>query len=348
VFSRQGLGELLKMLKNREKNRASVQIVLADNDSYMRQGLRNAFASEGYQNVRTIGKISMLKDVLNAAMPDLLIVDVGTPDGDAIALIKEIRAGKVGKNPFLPVILATWDSNPEIIGQAAQSGVDLIVTKPLSPAQLFTRIDNLVRDRKPFIATNRYFGPERRSKERQGSIRQFDVPNTLKDKLEGRSVDPVALGEQCGALMDEMQNSRLETTAVILAEKVEEVCTACEKGEALKNIDRALATISRTADDIRRVGKGDITALSASLVRIAGPLLRGDQEIGEQEVELMRPLSQSILLAARPNSDDPAVMAEISKAVARFAPKRKEPAQEPRTAPQARKMQAGAMQAQMA
>lgn len=315
------------MLKNWEKNRASVQILLADNDSYMRQGLRNAFASEGYQNVRTVGKIPMLKELLNAMTPDLLIVDVGTPDGDAIGLVRELRAGKVGKNPFLPVILATWASNPEVIGRAAESGVDLILAKPLSPAQLFSRIDSLVKDRKPFIATNRYFGPERRGKERQGDIRHFEVPNTLKDKLEGRPVDPAALNEQVDALMQEMQESRLETSAMMLAEKVEKVCTACENGESLKDIGNALAMISRTADDIRRLGTGDITALCASLVRIAGPLLRGAQEIGEKEIEILRPLSQSILLAARPNADDPMVMAEISKAVARFAPNKKRPAQ---------------------
>ena len=311
------------MLRNREKYRATVKILLADNDSYMRQGLRNAFASEGFQNVRTVGKISTLREILLATLPDLLIVDVGTPDGDAVDLVKDIRNGKLGKNPFMPVIFATWDFDPAVIGRAANSGVDLILMKPLAPAQLFARVESLISDRKPFIATNRYIGPERRTKDRQGSIRHFEVPNTLKDKLEGKPVDPAALSEQVDALMREMQNSRLETTATILAEKVEQVCVTYENGQPLDGIGDTLALISRTADDIRRLGKGDIKVLSASLVRIAGPLLRGKQDIGAREVELLRPLAQSILLAAKPNSDDPAVMAEISRAVARFAPKKR-------------------------
>ena len=52
------------MLMNVEKNRASVKIVLADSDSYMRQGLRNAFATEGYQDFQTVGRISLLRDLL--------------------------------------------------------------------------------------------------------------------------------------------------------------------------------------------------------------------------------------------------------------------------------------------
>jgi len=323
------------MLRNLEKNRANVKILLADNDSYMRQGLRNAFGSEGYQNVRTVGKISTLREILMSSLPDLLIIDIDTPDGDAVETVTDIRSGKIGKNPFMPIIFATWDSDPVAINRAVQSGVDLILAKPLAPAQLFKRIESLITDRKPFIATNRYFGPERRPKDRQGDIPHFEVPNTLKDKMEGRPVDPTALAETVGALMHQMQTSRLETSAMLLHAKVEEVCKAHENDMPLKDIGEAIAMISRTADDIRRLGKGDITKLSASLVRIAGPLLRGEQDIGEQEIELLRPLSQSILLASKPHGDDPTIMAEISKAVSRFAPK-KRPAPAPVSAASAK------------
>ena len=85
------------MLMNVERNRASVKIVLADSDSYMRQGLRNAFATEGYQDFRTVGRLSLLRDLLASAPADLLILDVDTPDGDAVEVAREIRAGKLGK-----------------------------------------------------------------------------------------------------------------------------------------------------------------------------------------------------------------------------------------------------------
>jgi len=310
------------MLMNVEKNRASVKIVLADSDSYMRQGLRNAFATEGYQDFRTVGRISLLRELLASTPADLLILDVDAPDGDAIALVRDIRAGKIGRNPFLPIIIATWDADPGKIGRAAHAGVDTILAKPLSPAQLFSRIEALVHGRKPFIATNTYFGPERRSRERQGCIKHFDVPNTLKDKIEGRPVDPAALASEVSALMQEMEKSRLENSAALLVEKVAEVCDAYETGGSRKGLGSALVTISRMAEDIRRYGKGEIAKLSASLVRIAGPLLRGDRELGGREVELLRPLSRSILLAAQPYTDDPGVAAEIASAVARFSPQR--------------------------
>jgi DNA-binding response OmpR family regulator len=317
------LGELLTMMTmNVEKNRASVKIVLADSDSYMRQGLRNAFATEGYQDFRTVGRVTLLRELLASTPTDLLILDVDAPDGDAIGLVRDIRAGKLGRNPFLPIIMATWDADPGKIGRAAHAGVDAILAKPLAPAHLFSRIDFLVNSRKPFIATNTYFGPERRTRERQGCIRHFEVPNTLKDKIEGRPVDPAALDNQVGALMQEMEKSRLETSAALLVEKVAEVCDAYETGTRRKGLGNALVMINRMAEDIRHYGKGEITKLSASLVGVASPLLRGDRELGGREVELLRPLSRSILLAAQPYTDDPGVAAEIARAVARFSPQK--------------------------
>lgn len=313
------------MLMNMVKNRANVKIVLADGNSYMRQGFRNALTSEGYQDVRTAGRLSTLKDLLAGALPDLLFLDADTPDGDAVALVRDIRAGKLGQNPFMPIVLAVGYADPGLIERVADSGVDLILAKPIAPVQLFARIESLVNNRKPFIATSRYFGPERRDKPRQGAVRQFEVPNTLKDKLEGRPVDPVALSEKAGALLEEMQESRLETSAAILVEKVEEMRAAYDAGSPPRAIGDALVVISRMARDIHRLGDGDVAKLCAVLVRVAGPLLRGDHDLGEKDIELLRPLSQSILLAARADDAEPAVMKEISRMLARYAPNKREP-----------------------
>ena len=50
---------------------------------------------------------SMVRDIVTASLVDLLILDVDTPDGDAVALVSEIRNSRVGRNPFLPIIFVT-------------------------------------------------------------------------------------------------------------------------------------------------------------------------------------------------------------------------------------------------
>jgi DNA-binding response OmpR family regulator len=304
------------------KNRANAKIVLADNDPVMRHGLRNALGTAGFKDVRAVGRLAMVRDIVNASLVDLLILDVDTPDGDAIALVSEIRNSRSGRNPFLPIIFVTWDTDPATISRAANSGVDFILMKPLSPTQLFTRIKSLVSDRKPFVATPGYIGPERREKERWGNTRHFDVPNTLRDKLDGKPVDPAAMSNQIEMVMREMISSRLELSATKLTGSVAALCGTYQQQRTLAGTEAVFASIIATASEIQALGKGDVTRLSASLIRIAATMRQNLAEVDPKEIELLQPLTQSILLAANPNLQKHAVMDEISEAVSRFAPKK--------------------------
>lgn len=311
------------MLRSSEKNRGSVKILLADSHSYMRQGLRNALAHEGYRDVRAVGRLTTLREMIAASAADLLILDVDTPDGDAIALVTDIRNNRLGRNPFMPIILVTWDSDPAAINRAAGSGVDFILMKPLSPAVLFTRIESLVTQRKPFIAIAGYIGPERREKERWGDTRHFEVPNTLRDKLDGKPVDHAAMSDHIGSLMREMNSTRVQLAAGKLAATVEQICIVYEREAALAGTEGALSTIASMAKEIGTLGGGDLTKLCHSMLKVVGTVRRNLEEVDHKEIELLRPLAQSILLAASPHLEEAEVTEEISRAVERFAPKKR-------------------------
>jgi DNA-binding response OmpR family regulator len=301
-----------------------VKILLADSHSYMRQGLRNALAHEGYRDVRAVGRLTTLREMIAASPADLLILDVDTPDGDAIDVVIDIRNNRLGRNPFMPIIFVTWDSDPTAINRAAASGVDFILMKPLSPAVLFTRIESLVTQRKPFIAIAGYIGPERREKERWGDTRHFEVPNTLRDKLDGKPVDHAAMSDHIGSLMREMNSTRVQLAARKLAATVEQVCIVYERERALAGTEGALSTIASMAKEIGTLGGGgDLIKLCHSLLKVVGTVRRNLAEVDHKEIELLRPLAQSILLAASPHLDKAEVTEEISRAVERFAPKKR-------------------------
>ena len=303
------------------KYRASVKIVLADRDSYMRQGLRNALVSEEYRDVRTIGRISVLRETIEAFPLDLVIVDAEMPGGDPVELISDIRKGKLGKNPFLPVILVTAQPDPAVVDKAARSGADFVLVKPFSPAQLFKRIERLVSERKPFVATGEYIGPDRRNSDQNGAVRQYAVPNTLKEKLEGKSVDPDVLAKSVAHVVSQMNSGRVEQAALQLASSVEKVCVAVADRIDRIEFERRVALMLRTAKSTRATATGSIATLCTSLISIAEAIYEAPAGINAKEIELLRPLSQSILLAANPDLNEPAVMEGMSSAVARFAPK---------------------------
>lgn len=311
--------------------RATVKVVMADGDTYMCQGLRNALTNEGYRDVRTVSRLTALRDVLVAAMVDLLVLAVDLADGDAIALVREIRQGKAGRNPFLPIILLTWTTDPEVVQRAVGSGVDLILVKPLSPAQLFSRIDGLVANRKPFVVTADYIGPDRRDGEKAGDIQHYDVPNTLKDKIEGRPIDPAALSDQIEAALQEMNVSRLAQAGVKLAGMVDGICRAFEAGRLSDETGVELAQVAYMAKSIAGLGGADLGKLCRSLIKIVRSMHNDPDAIDAKQIELLRPLSHSILLAANPKLALHPMMDEITRAVSAFVPKNRSEADEDST-----------------
>lgn len=167
-----------------------VKVVVVDDESLMRQIVVNALSAGGYREVRTVFKLAQLRETLEATNPDLLIINGEMTDGDAVALVRQIRLGRIGRNPFVPVIMTSWHSEGEFVRRVADGGIDVLMTKPFAAGQLFARIDFLVNSRPPFVTTASYIGPDRRKARRDDKFPRFDVPNTLRERIEGQAFMP--------------------------------------------------------------------------------------------------------------------------------------------------------------
>ncbi|MBC8451608.1 MAG: response regulator [Rhodospirillaceae bacterium] len=175
----------------------NVVVFLADEKPEMRRLLLDAFRSNDLRGVREFSDSKALEIAASASVPpDLIVIDVALPGGDVFAMVKRIRAGDLGVNPFVPVILMTWNADGVAIKNAVDCGVDYILAAPFSPADVFKRIKILINERKPFVVTSEYIGPDRRRDPGRGDteIPQIDVPNTLRAKARGEHVDLVDLG----------------------------------------------------------------------------------------------------------------------------------------------------------
>ena len=83
-------------------------------------------------------------------------------NGSVCSTIKELRHNETGRNPFVPVIVTTWEPDRDLVEKIADSGADALLVKPFSPWQLIERIDCLANRRKPFVVTAERIGPDRR------------------------------------------------------------------------------------------------------------------------------------------------------------------------------------------
>ncbi|MBR46450.1 MAG: hypothetical protein CMM31_08235 [Rhodospirillaceae bacterium] len=96
--------------------------------------------------------------------------------------VRDIRQGRYGDNPYVVVNVATWKPKDHAIRTYVDAGVDDILIMPALFDAVATRVDNIVDNRKKFIATQKYMGPDRRNPNRakQDELRGFVVPNGVR------------------------------------------------------------------------------------------------------------------------------------------------------------------------
>ena len=151
-------------MSNREPF-AGADIVIADGERSVRQGIRQILPDQGYRSLRDYGDLDIVEDEIKNTLPDLIVMDSMMDDGEAPALASRIRAGDLGVNPFVGIIMTVWQPSQAVIRRVVNSGTDDIIVKPLSPKSVMDRISAVAYHRKPFVVTSDYIGPDRLTKE---------------------------------------------------------------------------------------------------------------------------------------------------------------------------------------
>jgi DNA-binding response OmpR family regulator len=101
--------------------------------------------------------------------------------------IQDIRHGRLGSNPFLVINVITWKPSDDVIRTFIDAGADDIIVMPISIGAVMSRVDNIIENRKKFIATSGYLGPDRRhlNREDDSDLASFEVPNGVRFKATG-------------------------------------------------------------------------------------------------------------------------------------------------------------------
>ncbi len=94
---------------------------------------------------------------------DIVLIDWLLGDGESgLDLLKWIRSHKSEMVKYLPVIMLSGYSEKDNIEKARDAGANEFLTKPISISRLLNRILRVVETPRPFIASDVFFGPDRR------------------------------------------------------------------------------------------------------------------------------------------------------------------------------------------
>ncbi|MEM8537814.1 MAG: response regulator transcription factor [Pseudomonadota bacterium] len=114
-------------------------ILIADDDAQIRDVLRIALGQAGYAVAET-GDGQAALEQARSLQPDLIILDIGMPEMDGLAVCRALR--KTCEVPIL-FLTARADEVDRIVG--LELGADDYVSKPFSPREVVARVGAILK-----------------------------------------------------------------------------------------------------------------------------------------------------------------------------------------------------------
>jgi DNA-binding response OmpR family regulator len=121
-------------------------LLLVEDHGPTRRFLADNLTADGYE-ILECDSLSDGHRLVEQERPDLVVVDVGLPDGDGLELVRSVRQSDRGSpvDPELPLIVLSGRSTELQRLRGFQRGCDDYVAKPFSYPEVHARIGALLR-----------------------------------------------------------------------------------------------------------------------------------------------------------------------------------------------------------
>jgi DNA-binding response OmpR family regulator len=315
-------------------NRQEVRILYGDPAPGSRALYRQAMVGAGYTNLREFDTLEGFVDLVVVAQPDLILMDIGLPGGDVAQVVSDLRHGRLGINPYLPVILTTWEAERSVVRRLVDSGADDLLVKPLSTKGLLDRLEAVAMSRKPFVVTSDYIGPDRRKAEarRESNVPLFEVPNPMRAKLTGESFDARMLQQAIMAMNEQINRQRLQASAFRIAFVAAQIVPLYKSrvtpdGNTITMLGELIAS---TEDIQHRIADTDLAHVGQLCERLLQPARqmyeRGVEFVftpdWQKSFDLLKSLGDAVLAFFHPDRDAAMLASEVAVAIDRFQARR--------------------------
>lgn len=124
----------------------SLRVLIVEDDREIRSMMQSSLSVEGFE-VQTAVSLSEARALLLHAPPDIVVLDLGLPDGDGVELVNEVR-----QHHSLPIIIVSARHQESQKIQLLDAGADDYLVKPFSVGELLARIRVALRHRGTALA----------------------------------------------------------------------------------------------------------------------------------------------------------------------------------------------------
>jgi DNA-binding response OmpR family regulator len=143
-------------------NLQRTSVLLADADMMGQSIIVQMLIGFGARNIVRCDDIVETRRILSTQSFDLIITDPASFGPEGYDLIGWLRRELQPPNRHASVLIVTGHTESNRIGQLRDSGANFVVSRPLSATVLLERILWMSREKRPYVETDNYIGPDRR------------------------------------------------------------------------------------------------------------------------------------------------------------------------------------------
>lgn len=259
---------------------------------------RSVLHGMGFRRIDGITSFELLERRLKDNDITVLFVEASEDSKEITQLLQSVRIGEIKSNPFLPIIATLWHGSGEAVAGLLNCGADDVLLRPFSVNRAQERIKALIDNRRKFVVTSDYVGPDRgKPNESRNSVEAFEVPNALKFAVGGENSDPVAQNELMREAKKRVHKERLAKLARRIAMAAEVTIQADgyqgDKTGFVADLLETCAELVRTAKSMELEEVQDIAAVLENVVEKAAT----ESHNRVENAELARQLALAIFVA---------------------------------------------------
>jgi CheY-like chemotaxis protein len=139
------------------KDLSALTVMVVDDSAGMRQLMASVLQSLGIRHVQLADNGNEALALHRQGKSDLCIVDWEMRPMDGLTLIREIRRASNQALAFVPIVVLTAHSSPQVVRAALTHGANQFLTKPVVPQTLLNRILWALNDKRPYVLRDGHF-----------------------------------------------------------------------------------------------------------------------------------------------------------------------------------------------
>ena len=157
--------------------------------------LSSIFLGYGVRNLHRGRTLAEAMEILQTYQIDLIVMESLMPGEDAYEFVQALRRMEVDENRFAPVVLLSAHTAASRVKRGRDCGSNFLIGKPISAKVLLQRILWVAKEKRQFLETDTFVGPDRR-------FHDLGPPDGMEGRRKGDAAakkEQEAADDKCGS-----------------------------------------------------------------------------------------------------------------------------------------------------